>query len=355
MPRSSAVTPNRGRPRTDPGAPPVLFADAAWLHRFAIDRLRRAGVQVAIAGPDLPSLDRGRAWTLSDVVVTNGTRLTADVLQCLPATGLVVRSGAGADIIDVEAATRLGIWVSNVPDYCADEVADHAVLLLLAAWRRLAEVARLWRLEGRWNVRDRLPPVRRIQGRRLGVVGFGRVGSGVARRAAAFGWRVAATDPHVPPTMLRAVNVRPLGLDDLFAWADAISLHCPLTSATHHLVDETRLARVRPGLVLVNTGRGALVDLDALEVALETGRVGAAALDVLDHEPLPDLAHPLLARPNVLVTPHVAWYSLESHRDLGAAIAEEVLAFRRGERPPRAVNPEARDAPRTVARRDADP
>jgi D-3-phosphoglycerate dehydrogenase / 2-oxoglutarate reductase len=330
---------------TEPTRPDVAFLDASWLHEHAIEVLRGAGKRSRLASDD-PELRPLRRCQGAPVVVTNAVPLTAQDFALDGPVGLIIRSGAGADIVDVPAATDAGIWVSNIPDYCAEEVADHTLLLLLAASRRLVRLD-LWRELGRWNVREVLPPIHRIRDRRLGIVGFGRVGSRVAGRAIAFGWQVGAFDPLVQPASMAAVGVQSLDLDELFGWADAITLHCPLAPTTRHLVDRARLAQVRPGLILVNASRGALVDLDALDEALRSGVVGAAALDVLDGEPRPDLGHPVLHRDDVLITPHVAWYSVESRRDLGSAIASEALRFLRGEKPLYALNPDARRAAHT--------
>ena len=265
-------------------------------------------------------------------------------IAALRRTGLLVRAGIGYDIIDVEAATDAGIWVANVPDYCVDEVADHALLLLLSASRRLTELERVWHA-GAWVNPGLVPPVHRIRGRRLGIVGFGRIGRAVAQRARGFGFEVVAHDPLVADDVLRAAGVEPVGLDELFATSDAITLHSPLTPDTRFLVGADRLARVKPGLVLVNTSRGGLVDLAALEAALDDGRIAAVALDVLDDEPAPDLTRALFQRPNVLLTPHLAWYSIEARRDLALQAAEEAYRYVSGERPLNIVNPEAREAP----------
>jgi D-3-phosphoglycerate dehydrogenase / 2-oxoglutarate reductase len=266
----------------------------------------------------------------------------APEIAVLRRTGLLVRAGIGYDIIDVESATAAGIWVANVPDYCVDEVADHAILLLLSAWRRSRELERVWRA-GAWVDPDLVPPVHRIRGRRLGVVGFGRIGRAVAQRARGFGFEVVAHDPVVADETLIAAGVTPIALDSLFETSDAITLHCPLTPETRHLVDADRLAKVKPGLVLVNTSRGGLVDLAALDAALDDGRIAALGLDVLEDEPDPDLSRPLFRRPNVLLTPHLAWYSLESRRDLAVQAAEEAYRFISGRRPRNLVNPGARE------------
>ncbi len=322
----------------------VVVTDSAELLRPGIELLRGRGVDVAVVDAGATSAEAAAAVAGAPAAIIGLLSFRAQEIAGLRGTGLLVRAGIGYDVIDVEAATAAGIWVANVPDYCVDEVADHATLLLLAAWRRLTELEAVWHA-GTWVNADLVPPVRRARGRRLGVVGFGRIGRSVARRAQGFGFDVVAHDPLVPDDILRSAGVEPVELDDLFATSDAVSLHCPLTPETHHLVDAERLAGVRPGFVLVNTSRGGLVDLAALDAALEDGRVGAVGLDVLEDEPSPDLSRPLLRRPNVLLTPHLAWYSLEARRDLALQAAEEALRFLSGERPRNIVNPTARQAP----------
>ena len=316
----------------------VVIADAPWLHAPATERLVGAGVEVAVLGQDEDLADH---WRGAHVVVTNAVRLSERELRALPNTRLIIRSGVGSEAVDVEAATRAGIWVANVPDYCADEVADHTIVLLMASMRRFGELLSGWRARGQWNIRAQLSGVRRVRGLQLGLVGFGRIGSRVAERAIACGWRVAASDPQASPTVMRAAGIEPMVLDDLLATSDAVSLHCPLTPATRHLIGEDALSRTKRGVVIINTSRGGLVDLDALDAAIVSGHVAAAGLDVLDGEPEPDLTHPILARRAVLVTPHVAWYSIEARQELGDTIAAEVFRLFDGVRPHNLINPEA--------------
>ena len=325
----------------------VVVTDSAALLQPGIELLRARGVAVEVLPSGIGSAEAAAIVAGYRAAIVGVLPIRASEIALLSETGetgALVRAGIGYDIIDVEAATAAGIWVVNVPDYCVDEVADHAVLLLIAAWRRLTELERIWHARA-WVAPDLLPPVRRARGRRLGIVGFGRIGRAVAQRALSFGFDVVAHDPFVAGEVLAAAGVEPVGLDELFATSDAISLHCPLTAETVHLVDRDRLAVARDGLVLVNTSRGGIVDLAALDEALDAGRVAAVGLDVLEDEPTPDLARPLLARPNLLLTPHLAWYSHEARRDLAVQAAEEAHRFIRGERPLNIVNPEARTAP----------
>jgi D-3-phosphoglycerate dehydrogenase len=247
---------------------------------------------------------------------------------------IFARYGIGIDNIDVGAATKAEIVVTNVPDYCVDEVADHAMALLLAAARGVA-AAMVEVREGGW-----LPPlgelgIRRIRGRRLALVGVGRIGRGVLERARAFGLEVIGYDPYLHedvPGLERAET-----LAAAIEEADFISLHAPLTSETTHMIGERTLGVLRRAPVIVNTSRGGLVDTQALVRALDDGRVTAAALDVTDPEPLPP-EHPLRRHPRVILTAHIAYYSVESQDDLQRRAAEEVARALRGEPPRCPVN-----------------
>jgi phosphoglycerate dehydrogenase-like enzyme len=314
--------------------------DAGELLEPGAEVLRAAGVDVDVVPEGTAPADAADRAADAPAVIVGVMRIGSAEIGRLRATRLLVRAGIGYDVIDVAAATEAGIWVANVPDYCVDEVADHAILLLLAATRRLAELTASWR-DG-WAAAGRVPPVHRIRGRRLGIVGLGRIGRGVATRARGFGWEVVAHDPFVGPGVFAELGVQSVGLEEMFETADAVTLHSPLTDATRHLVGTDLLARVRPGLVIVNTSRGGLVDLAALDAAIEDGRVAAAGLDVLEDEPQPNLMRPLLTRSQVIVTPHLAWYSLEARRELAIKTAEEALRLLDGERPRNIVNPEAR-------------
>ncbi|HEV8489872.1 MAG TPA: C-terminal binding protein [Candidatus Limnocylindrales bacterium] len=318
----------------------VVVTDAGELLEPGAEVLRAAGVDVDVVPEGTAPADAADRAADAPAVIVGVMRIGSAEIGRLRATRLLVRAGIGYDVIDVAAATEAGIWVANVPDYCVDEVADHAILLLLAATRRLAELTASWR-DG-WAAAGRVPPVHRIRGRRLGIVGLGRIGRGVATRARGFGWEVVAHDPFVGPGVFAELGVQSVGLEEMFETADAVTLHSPLTDATRHLVGTDLLARVRPGLVIVNTSRGGLVDLAALDAAIEDGRVAAAGLDVLEDEPQPNLMRPLLTRSQVIVTPHLAWYSLEARRELAIKTAEEALRLLDGERPRNIVNPEAR-------------
>jgi D-3-phosphoglycerate dehydrogenase len=248
--------------------------------------------------------------------------ITAEVLQAVPACRVVGRYGVGLDTIDLPTAARLGIRVVNVPDYCTDEVADHALGLILALTRGIVPLDRGVQ-RGVWDFRL-AGLVRRASTQRLGVVGLGRIGSALARRGRALGYDVVGVDP----LGARDSGAGLVDQETLLRTSDVVSIHAPLTASTHHLINEEALRLMRPTAILVNTSRGGLVDQDALAEALRDGRLGGAALDVLEREPI-SADHPLLGLPNVVLTPHAAFYSEDSLVEMKRKVSERVLAVLR--------------------------
>jgi D-3-phosphoglycerate dehydrogenase len=273
-------------------------------------------------------------------ILTLDEPLTARVIVALPRCRVISRFGIGVDKVDVGAATAAGIVVTNVPEYCVDEASDHALALLLAVARRIPALDAAVR-DGVWDTAAVAGPVRRLRGRRLGVIGFGRIGRRFAAKAAAVGLEVCVHDPFVENGVIEAAGARPLPLDDLLHSSDIVSLHLPLTPDTRNLLDRGRLRSMRRGAVLVNTSRGGLVDEAALVEALREGRLGGAGLDVFEHEP-PARDHPLLRLPNVVVTSHSAHYSLESAADMREWAFRNVAEVLAGRPPLSAVNAIAR-------------
>jgi D-3-phosphoglycerate dehydrogenase len=289
-----------------------------------------------------------------DIAVVDSTELSADALDAAAGDveGLIVRYlsvdgqrmdeyprlrvigryGIGVDNVDLDAATRRGIAVVNVPDYCIEEVATHAAALVLACWRKLPQARELID-DGAWDSWDNLRPIRRLSEATLGLVGLGRIGSEVARLLRPFFAQVIAHDPVAEPV----ADIRSVELDEVFAEADVVSLHCPLTEATRHLANAERLGSMRDGAVLVNVSRGALVDPEALLAGLRAGRPAVAALDVLPVEP-PDPADPLLSASNLLLTNHVAWYSETALHDLRHLLGYRCAAYLAGRPVPSVVN-----------------
>jgi D-3-phosphoglycerate dehydrogenase len=265
--------------------------------------------------------------------------ITPAVMRALPRCRLIVRWGVGYDQIDVAAASELGIAVANAPSYGTDDVAEHAIALLLSAARRVTRFDRGMR-RGEW------PDVfssgmRRVRGRTLGIVGLGRIGSAVAARARGLGLNVVAVDIRLDDAEIRRRQAEPRSLSELLGEADYVSLHVPLTSETTHLIDSAALARLKPGAVLVNTSRGPVVDQAALLVALEQGRLAGAALDVFEQEPLA-ADSPLRSMEQVILTPHAAGYSLDSWEDLRKEMCDTAADWIAHGWSENVVNPEVR-------------
>ncbi|MFI1705019.1 C-terminal binding protein [Streptomyces griseoruber] len=319
----------------------VLLTDHAWPD----DSVERAVVEAAgltlVTGPADPApaavieaLVREHRPT---AVLTCWAQVTAEAIEAAPDLRIVARLGVGLDNIAVDAATKRGAWVTNVPDYCVEEVSDHAVAMVLAWARGLAVFDRDVRA-GNW--RPAAAKLRRVSTLTCGIIGLGRIGRATARKLAAFGCHLIAHDPYAQAD---ALDVESTTLDELLGRSDVVILHAPLTGTTHHLIGAKELARAKPGALLVNVSRGGLVDTDALDDALATGRLGGAGLDVLECEPRVPAA--LLERSGVLLTPHIAFSSTASVEELRRRAAEEVVRVLSGAPPafpcnePRGVRP----------------
>jgi D-3-phosphoglycerate dehydrogenase len=286
----------------------------------------------------------------ADALMVGFAPITGRVLEALPRCCLLSRYGIGVDMIDVDAATEHGVLATNVPDFCLDEVADHAMALLLASARKIVFLDRAVRsgeaaAEGYWKTAEIADPIYRLSKQTLGIVGLGKTGQGVARRAQAFGMRViAAPDPAVSPDEAAALDVSVLSIDEVFAQADFVTLHVPLTKETHHLVNADRLALMKPSATIINTSRGPVIDEVALEDALRSERLAHAALDVYEREPLaPD--SPLLGMENVVLCSHAAWYSVDAFQEMKIKTAQAVADYFQGRVPRYVLNPEVLSAP----------
>jgi len=264
--------------------------------------------------------------------------ITAEVMRQMPKCRIIARYGIGVDTIDLDAATRAGIIVTNNPTYCIEEVAEHTMALVLACARKVALYDRLVRAS-RWEVPPG-KPMFRLFGRTLGLIGFGNIARQVAMRAHAFGMRVLFTDPFVQAGRCQAPGTR-VELDQLLGESDFVALHPPLTKDTRKMMNDETLARMKPSAFLVNCSRGPVVDTDALVRALDARAIAGCALDTTDPEPLPD-PHPLRGRDNVIITPHVAWYSEQSLVGLQAGAPGEVRRVLKGEWPVNVVNREVK-------------
>jgi len=272
----------------------------------------------------------------ADALIPAYAPLTARVLDELPRCRIVAFMATGFNSVDLDAATERGIVVTNVPDYCTAEVADHAMGFLLDMGRNITRHHDCV-LAGAWSYEACGKPDR-IANQSLGIIGLGRIGSAVARRALAFGLTVKASDPYVDAAAMTALGVHKTGLDEVLA-CDYITLHCSLTDETRLIIDASALSRMKPTASFINTARGACVDTPALTQALAGGHIAGAALDVVDPEPPPP-GHPLYSMPNVILTPHTAFMSLVSEREAREKACLEVVRALRGETPHYVRNPE---------------
>ena len=259
----------------------------------------------------------------SALVVRSQTKVTADVLKAASNLRVVGRAGVGVDNVDVEAATRRGVVVLNAPGGNTISTAEHAFSLLLNVARKIPQADATVR-GGKWD-RKNLEGVE-LYNKTLGIIGMGRIGSDLSRRAIAFGMRVIACDPYLSATRARSLQVELAEeLDDLLATSDFISLHTPLTSETRHILNAARLQKTKPGVRIVNCARGGLIDETALANALQNGHVAAAALDVFEIEPLPGDSL-LRSAPNLILTPHLGASTAEAQESVGIEIAQSIRA-----------------------------
>jgi D-3-phosphoglycerate dehydrogenase len=275
-----------------------------------------------------------RACREADGLLNQYAPLTRRVLENLPNCKVVSRYGVGVDSVDLKAATDLGIIVANVPDYCMDEVADQTVSMLLGLIRKTAFFDQKVK-SGQWNFRQGIP-IYRTRGKTLGLIGCGKIGLEVAKRISAFGLRVIAFDPYIekPHEVIELKDI-----DTVLKESDFISIHCPLNDSTRHLIGDEAFKKMEKRPILINTSRGPIIDEKALIQALKEGLISGAGLDVLEKEP-PDSQNPLLKMENVILTPHVSFYSVESISELKRRTAKNVADVLTGRWPRSVVNRE---------------
>ena len=307
----------------------VVQTDFAWPDTGVERGVIEAAGHTLVTGNPAPAASEQIERLIADhdpqAIMTCWAEISARAILAPTALRMVQRIGVGLDNIAVAAATARGAWVANVPDYCVNEVSDHAVALLLDWARGTVALDRDVKAGG-WNPAG--AKLRRVSDLTIGIVGYGRIGRRTAAKLQAFGCRLLV---HDRKALVADGDVESLSLEGLLAGSDAIILHVPLTTATHHLIDAPRLALMRPGAFLINVSRGPLVDNDALLAALQSGRLSGAGLDVVEGEPKPPRA--LIERPDVIFTPHVAFSSDASLIELRRRSAEEVVRVLAGERP----------------------
>jgi D-3-phosphoglycerate dehydrogenase len=314
----------------------VLVTDYVW-PSVEPERavLARIGAELVVAP------DGNEATLISmakdvDGILTCFAQVTDQVVRAAQKCVVIGRYGVGVDNIPVDTATELGIAVTYVPDYCVDEVSDHVIGLLLAWNRRIALFDRSVKTTG-WGSVALDMPMLRLRGKKLGIIGFGRIGRVVCQKALAFGFEVLAYDPYVSADAVAQQGGKMVDRQTLLRQADFITLHAPLTPATRNLIGQAELALMKPTACLINCARGPLIDEEALYEALKNKRLGGAGLDVLvDAHPSPD--HPLLKLDDVIITPHVAFFSQEAVLELEERAAAEVASVLQGKLPANLVN-----------------
>jgi D-3-phosphoglycerate dehydrogenase / 2-oxoglutarate reductase len=275
----------------------------------------------------------------ADAVLTVRARITRRAIAAMERCRIIVRYGIGLDTVDIRAATERGIMVANVPDYCLDEVSDHAFALLLMLSRQMISAMSLAK-EDRWGI-PKMPPVQRLRGQTCGLLGCGRIGSLLAGKVAAVGLTVIIHDPYLSESRTREMCAELVSFDELLSRADFISLHAPLTSDTRHLFGSAAFGKMKRTAFIINTARGGLIDEAALLAALDTGQIAGAGLDVLESETsMTPIRSALVNHPKMIVTAHTAWLSVQARETLQRRAIEQALACLRGETPYALVNRE---------------
>lgn len=315
----------------------VLVTDYVW-PSVEPERavLAKAGVELVVA-PD------GSEETLAalakdvDGILFCFAKVTDRVLRAAERCVVSSRYGVGYDNIDLDTATELGIAVTYVPDYCVPEVSDHVMAMLLAWNRRIVLFDRATKTKG-WGSEGLGMRIMRLEGKKLGIVGFGRIGRGVCAKALAFGFEVLVSDPYISTEEAGRLGVRKVEMEELLRESDFVTLHVPLTPETRNLIGKAELAAMKPEAFIINAARGGLIDEEALYDALTSGQIAGAGLDVLE-DAAPPLDYRLTQLDNVIVTPHTAFYSQEATLELEERAAGEVVRVLQGQMPDNLVNP----------------
>ena len=297
------------------------------------DLANEAGVELEGAQARSPE-EIIEAATGADGLLVQYGEVTEEVFEARPEIQVVGRYGIGVDSVDLDAATEYGVSVVNVPSYCLDEVSTHAMALILGCVRKVALFDREI-TGGTWDW-NQGKPIHRLTEQTLGLAGFGEIPQTLARKAEAFGLDVIAYDPYLSAEEIAEHGARKVDFDELLAGSDILSVHVPLTDETHELFDAAAFEQMRDHAFIVNTARGAVIDTDALAEALEAGELAGAGLDVLPEEP-PENS-PLIDRDDVILTPHVAWYSEDSLAELRRTVTEDVIGVLDGDDPMNLVN-----------------
>lgn len=304
------------------------------------DTLAAIDAELRLIPPGQTAAELATLMPDADAVIVGGAPITAAVLDGMPNCKVVARYGVGVDTLDLDAAAARGVICAHVPDFCMEEVGNHALLLMLAAVKKLVVLDRTVRA-GTWRP-PTLAPMQHLHGQTLGLVACGNIAQAFAKRAHALSMRVIGYDPYLDPARAQAAGIELVPtLGDLLAQSDVVSVHTPLNPETRHVINAETLAAMKPSAFLINTSRGPTVDQAALVDALQRGRIAGAGLDVFEEEPLP-ADSPLLALDNVTLTPHSASYSDEAFRLLSRRVAQSAVHVLSGQWPRFVANPAVR-------------
>lgn len=304
--------------------------------------LKKAGIDFALFQLKFkPEEEVAAAIRDAEVVLVNMVKFTDSLLARLPNLKLLIRHGIGYDNVDVAACTKRGVVFAYQPDYAVEDVAEHAIALILACARKVPASRRT--LEdsskaGQWDF-SKLFPLYRMKGKTLGVVGAGRIGSTLIQRLQSFGFRIIANDPYLSEKRKAALGVPFVEKEALFRESDFITVHTPLNPETRHIINAQTLALMKPTAYVINTSRGGMVDAVALAKACKSRKIAGAAIDVYDVEP-PPLDHPLFGLDNVILTPHLGWASVESGEQIRQSILDDILNYAKGQPARNVVNKE---------------
>ncbi len=329
--------------------PKVVFTDYGWP---SLDIERE---EFATIGAEVTLIDSIEPSSLfsgvrnADLIVNDKTSITSKILDAAPQCQGIIHPGVGVDTIDVDAATERGVIVANIVGYCTDEVADHALAFILCCARRLVHGNDQVK-QGRWNWKGMMPiyPLRKAT---LGVIGFGRIGQSVVQKAKAFGMGCLVYDPLAPTNNISSFGVQSVDLAKLCTDSDFISIHCPVTKDTRHLIGERELRLMKRRTYIINTSRGAIIDEAALIKALESGWIRGAALDVLEQEPS-DANNPLVACDNVILTAHYAFYSERAVRRIRDGVCDAGIRILTNRWPKWVADPQVKSNLRNKDRKD---
>ncbi|VAX38966.1 D-3-phosphoglycerate dehydrogenase [hydrothermal vent metagenome] len=321
----------------------VLITDRAW-ENYDIEQEVLNAIGATII--DSPTGDEETLVKLArnvDAIASCWALTTAAVIKAAPRCKIISRYGIGLDNIDISAATQQGMIVTNVPDYCTEEVADHTIAQLLGLSRNIA----IYNAEMKQGIYDRnhAPVMHRLSEQRVGIIGFGAIARSVYRKLLPFGCNIVASTLSQNN---HGTDCQMLPLDELIQTSDYVMLLVPLTKSTHHLINSETLSQMKEGAFLINTSRGGLVDYDAVWDALQKNKLTGAAFDVFTPEP-PDLSHPLFKDNRVIISPHAAFLTVESTNDLRKRSMQHIVDFFQGRRPPHIVNPEVLERSDAIA------